>query len=275
MHHSLPFTLFIVENYFLQNLSIMKNILIIFTLLFATHIFNNLQAQVKIDLVNTTGGDGINEGDIVHKIHLSYFKALSKDDCEKTMTLQGTIEVIDIPETGTNTTSNQLGTSNFQKKHLSTKSRSRSQTSQSSSNTLSAGNTDKAYTKYSIPPTTGSTINFDNTEQQHLTKFGSRFYILFTFEDKDRCTRSNQPIDLNPDNEEYETLRLYVNTSTQEVRLATNGELTGTVVGGINEYFTLQGNLNAPANVEVGEIRMKITRKNKNEGPGNVKSNGG
>ncbi len=252
----------------------MKNVLIILTLLFATHFFNDLQAQAKIGLVNTTGGDGINEGDIVHKLHLHYFKALSKDDCEKAITLTGKIQIVDIPEVGsTPTPPNQFGVKNRGKKYGKSTS---TNSSHSASSTLSAGDNDTPYTLYNIPPTTGSNITFDNSEQEHLTKFGSRFYVIFTFEDKDKCTRNGkQPIDLNPEIEAYETLKLYVNTSKDEVRLATNGELTGAVLAGINEYFVVKGNLKAPPNVEVGEIRLKILRKNKNPGPGNFKGNGG
>ncbi|MGB0930428.1 MAG: hypothetical protein ACPGVB_06615 [Chitinophagales bacterium] len=255
----------------------MKNVLIILTLLFTSHFFNDLQAQAKIGLVSTTGGDKIDigKGGYFNKIHLHYFKALSKDDCETNITLIGKVEVVDIPELVSNQHPNKFAIKNRGKKYRRSTSTS---SSHSASSSLSAGENAPAYARYNIPATTvkGSMITFDNSEQESLTKFGSRFYIIFTFKDKDNCTRnSEQPIDLNPQEGTYETLKLYVNTSANEVRLATNGELTGAVLAGINEYFTVKGNLNAPANVEVGEIRLKILRKKKNMSPGNFESNGG
>ena len=83
----------------------MKNVLIILTLFLTTHFFNDLQAQAKIGLVNTTGDGAIIDDDEINKLHLQHFKALSRDDCESAITLTGKIEIVSIPESwesGTN-----------------------------------------------------------------------------------------------------------------------------------------------------------------------------
>ncbi|MGB1242544.1 MAG: hypothetical protein ACPG49_08485, partial [Chitinophagales bacterium] len=90
------------------------------------------------------------------------------------------------------------------------------------------------------------------------------------------CTQNGrQPIDLNPTAAVYESLKLYANFDTGEVRLANNDELTGIAVGETNKYFTIGGNPNLVPNVEAGEIRIKISRKKNFNGPGNLENNGG
>lgn len=250
----------------------MKNVLIILTLLFTTHFFNDLQAQAKVGLVNTTGDGTIIDDDEINKLHLQHFKALSRDDCEKAITLVGTIEIIDIPEPW-ETPSSQAKTKASSKRKQANRGRSKSPNA--GAFTSEKTQDEAHYRKYSFPPTKGNTVTFNTSDIEPLDIFSNQFFVVFTFQDIDRCTRNGkQPVDLQPQGGIYESLKLYVNYDEGKIRLANDGKLTGTIVGETNKYFTVGGNPNLVPNVEAGEIRLKISKTKKNNGPGSL-SNGG
>ncbi|MGB1242862.1 MAG: hypothetical protein ACPG49_10095, partial [Chitinophagales bacterium] len=155
----------------------MKNILIILTLFLTTHFFNNLQAQAKIDLVNTTGGDGINDDKTVtSRLHMQFFKALSRDDCESAITLTGKIEIVSIPESWVSGTNKGKSKTSFGRKGGNSR---RSQPKSPQSLTSKSSGEDEAYHLYEVPPVTGNSLTFDTSEMKTLDVFGRRFFVIF------------------------------------------------------------------------------------------------
>ncbi|MEZ4886228.1 MAG: hypothetical protein R3E32_15950 [Chitinophagales bacterium] len=251
----------------------MKNWLFILITLFTIPFFNDLQAsgEAKITLVSTSSNSGAIIGNEKTALHLHSFNAISADDCEKEITLTGTIEIVDILEA-----SQQLSR---QTQFITKKQgQRRSNHSSGGSNTLTnktPGNDDE-YRKYEIEPIVGNTTNFDTKIEDGLIRFGDKYYLIFTFQDLDRCERNGSDvIDLNPQTDIAQTLKLHVDKTKGEVRLVKADNSLGAVVGGINSYFTVQGNNKNSPNVETGSIRLKISSIPTNNNLNNLKSNGG
>ncbi len=213
------------------------------------------------------------------KLSLSYFKALSKDDCESEMTLSGTLEIIDIekPKTGQRLSSLQIK-SNKKKtsRGISSNSHSSNGPGSFSSNPEGEGYN---YQSYSIPPTIlkGGQLSFNNSAMKDLIRFGDQFYILFKLEDIDRrCGRAGSgkdPIDVNPNPKVNQSLKLLVDMKANTIRVVA-GDKVGQVVGSLNQFFTVKGNIGSKGSAEVGELRLRVVRKkiNGSKGPGSFKS---
>lgn len=228
---------------------------------------NSAYAQATIvagSAVSAKGEIGTNHS---LKLYLSHFKALSKDDCETEMTLSGTIEIIDIDEAQASSSSLQI--------------KSGKTTRGSTSNRPGSFSSTKGYNyqSYSIPPTTlkDGQLSFNNSAMKDLIRFGGQFYILFQLEDTDlKCGRAgngHDPIDVNPNSKISQSLKLLVNTETQTIRVVT-GDKAGSVVGQLNQFFTIKGNIESKENTEVGELKLRVVKKNINgiKGMGKFKS---
>ncbi|MGB0930427.1 MAG: hypothetical protein ACPGVB_06610 [Chitinophagales bacterium] len=241
----------------------MKNIIIILTLLFTTHFFSDLQAQAKIGLVNTTGEDDISgDGNKDVRLRIMHYKSLSKDDCEKEITLTGTLKIIDIPDDSNGSISN---ISAFQAK----KGRTKGGTSNSSggspnSFTIGTGKNDENLTHtYTIPPTNGNMLTFDNTDLKSLIQFGEKFYIVITLKDIDRACKKTgiDPIDINPNKNSFKIVKLFVNLKTNKVRVVNSSGKLGMLIGNPFKPFTIQGNPTSKyektkVHREIGALKM-------------------
>ncbi|MGB1242863.1 MAG: hypothetical protein ACPG49_10100 [Chitinophagales bacterium] len=243
----------------------MKNIIIILTLFFTTHLFSDLQAQAKIGLVNTTGEDDIS-GDANKDVRLRimHYKNLSQDDCEKEITLTGTLKIIGIPN-DSNGSISDLSSSQAKKGRTKRRS-SNSLGSSPNSLTIGTGNNDENLTHtYKIPPINGNILTFDNTNLKSLIQFGEKFYIVITLKDIDRgCKKTDRdPIDINPNKNSFKRVKLFVNLKTNKVRVVNASGKLGMLIGNPFKPFTIQGNPTSKykkmkTHREVGELKMML-----------------
>ncbi len=241
----------------------MKNCLILITLCILPF-FNSIEAgKAKITLVNTTTSGEINEDPSGFKtrIHLDSFKAFSRDDCEKEMTLAGTIEIIDIAESWQK--ASKQGSQKM--KARGRVSRGSEKTPRNSPNSMSIKDKTSSktpYRKFSIDPTVGNYTTFNSTlaDKAAMWEFHNTFYILFKLQDIDKCGRSGSDIiDINPEAGAYTSLKLHVDINKNEIRVVKEDGTLGGVISAINSYFTVQGNDNL-SNVELGGLKLKVSR---------------
>ncbi|MFK7906328.1 MAG: hypothetical protein AB8B69_14450 [Chitinophagales bacterium] len=250
----------------------MKNWLILIITLCTVPFFNHLEAgHAKITLVSTTTSGEINEDPSGFKtrIHLDSFRAFSKDDCEKEITLKGTIEIVDILEPWQKTQTQPNNRRKFKSKA--------SGTPRNLQKTFDEKGSDIPYRRFAIEPTVGNMTTFNSTltDKAGMWEFHNAFYIVFKLQDIDRCDRSGSDfIDVNPEADAYTSLKLHVDINKNEIRVVKEDGTLGGVVSTINSYFTVQGNDNL-SNVELGGLKLKVSRTKPIGSINTLKGNGG
>jgi len=254
----------------------MKNWLILITLCILPF-FNSIEAgKAKITLVSTT-----TNGDIIEdpksfktKIHLDSFRAFSRDDCEEEMTLKGTVEIVDILEPWQQFSGQSKNGGRFRNRIFGNSSKNSQKTF---GNKGSKGFYKTPYRKFSIDPTIGNMTTFNSTLEDNakMWEFGNTFYLVFKLQDVDNCGRGESDmIDINPEIGNYESLKLHVDINKKEIRLVKGDDALGEVVGVLNQYFTVQGK-DALPNVELGGLKLKVSRTKSMGGINTIKGNGG